>query len=233
MNLKPFWAYYGGKWRAAPRYPKPLHDTIIEPFAGAAGYSMRYADRNIILVEKYAVIAEMWRYLVAVTPEEIRRIPLVDSVHDLPAWVPEGGRALVGFRMNNASANPCVTMSSGLRKLRSDGVTIAGWSYAVRERCAIQVAHIKHWRVIEGDYTSAPRQRATWFIDPPYDNEAGSHYKHTGVDYAALAAWCRTRLGQVIVCENEGATWLPFQPFATLKAGVNGNGSKEVVWVNQ
>jgi hypothetical protein len=28
----------------------------------------------------------------------------------------------------------------------------------------------------------------------------------------------------------EGATWLPFEPFATLKAGVNGDGSKEVVW---
>jgi hypothetical protein len=35
-NLKPFIRLYGGKYRAAPRYPKPLHDT---PFAGAAGYS--------------------------------------------------------------------------------------------------------------------------------------------------------------------------------------------------
>jgi len=33
--LKPFWQYYGGKWRAAPHYPKPRHDTIVEPFAGA------------------------------------------------------------------------------------------------------------------------------------------------------------------------------------------------------
>ncbi len=24
--------------------------------------------------------------------------------------------------------------------------------------------------------------------------------------------------------------WLPFQPFATFKAGVNGSGSKEVIW---
>lgn len=21
-SLRPFWAYYGGKWRAAPRYPR-------------------------------------------------------------------------------------------------------------------------------------------------------------------------------------------------------------------
>lgn len=39
--LKPFWRYYGGKYRAAPRYPVPLHRTIVEPFAGAAGYSLR------------------------------------------------------------------------------------------------------------------------------------------------------------------------------------------------
>ncbi len=36
----------------------------------------------------------------------------------------------------------------------------------------------------------------------------------------------------MIACENEGATWLPFRPFATLKAGVNGEGSREVVWTN-
>jgi hypothetical protein len=34
----------------------------------------------------------------------------------------------------------------------------------------------------------------------------------------------------VIVCENEGADWAPFRTFATFKAGVNGNGSREVVW---
>ena len=39
--LLPFWAYYGGKWRSAPRYPAPVHGRIIEPFAGAAGYAMR------------------------------------------------------------------------------------------------------------------------------------------------------------------------------------------------
>jgi hypothetical protein len=33
-----------------------------------------------------------------------------------------------------------------------------------------------------------------------------------------------------MACENAGADWLPFQPFATLKAGVNGAGSQEVLW---
>ena len=83
-GLKPFWQYYGGKWRAAPRYPAPRFDTIVEPFAGAAGYSCRYPDRKVVLVDKYPVIAGMWRYLIRVSAAEVRRIPEVDSVNDLP-----------------------------------------------------------------------------------------------------------------------------------------------------
>lgn len=75
-------------------------------------------------------------------------------------------------------------------------------------------------RVACADYRQMPNVEATWYIDPPYDNRAGSYYVHADVD-----------CGQVIVCENEGATWLPFRPFATLKAGVNGRGSREVIFV--
>ena len=88
MRAFPFWCYYGGKFRAAPRYPKPAYGTIIEPFAGAAGYALRYPDLEVILVERYAVVAEMWRYLIGTTPEDVRRIPTVEHVDDLPGWVP-------------------------------------------------------------------------------------------------------------------------------------------------
>ena len=46
----------------------------------------------------------------------------------------------------------------------------------------------------------------------------------------------RARLGQVIVCENEGADWLPFSPLADVKATRPNSRSIEVVWtggVNQ
>lgn len=33
IGLRPFWSYYGGKWRIAERYPRPAFDRIIEPFA--------------------------------------------------------------------------------------------------------------------------------------------------------------------------------------------------------
>lgn len=232
-GLRPFWRYYGGKWRAAPRYPAPRYDTIVEPFAGAAGYSLRYADRRVTLIERYAVVAELWRYLIAVSPSEIRAIPCVESVDDLPAWVPPGGRSLVGFALNNATVSPCRTLSAGSKRNREAGSMIYGWGEAMRDRVASQVDAIKHWTIIEGDYTQAPDVEATWFVDPPYSNRAGSYYVHHDIEYAALGAWCRTRRGQTIACENDGATWLPFVPFAKFQknamSGAKG-GSREAIW---
>lgn len=230
--MKPFIRYYGGKYRAAPRYPKPEYPIIVEPFAGAAGYSMRYPHLQVILVEIYPVLAEMWRYLIRTPAHEIRAIPYVEHVDELPDWVPAGGRTLVGFAMNNATTSPCKQLSSGRKRLREMGRKFEGWSDAHKERVASQVDQIRHWKIVEGSYSSIPTFPATWFVDPPYNNKAGSYYVHTGIDYVHLGSWCQSRQGQVIVCENEGADWLPFRPFATLKAGVNGHGSKEVIWTN-
>lgn len=232
--LKPFWRYYGGKYRAAPRYPRPIHRNIVEPFAGAAGYAMRYPDFKVTLVEKYPIIAEMWRWLISVKPSEVRRIPTVHSTDDLPSWVPDGARFLVGFCMNAATTAPRKSLSAGRVRLAKMGRKFEGWTDAQRERVSVQVEQIRHWKIIEGNYNSAPNIEATWFIDPPYNNVVGRHYIHgpEDLDYEKLGRWCRSRRGQVLVCENEGASWLPFRAFATLKPGVNGHGSKEVLWTN-
>jgi len=231
--LKPFWRYYGGKWRAAPRYPAPMYPHIIEPFAGAAGYAMRYPDRQVTLVEKYPVVAGIWRYLIAVSPDEVLRIPLVEAVSDLPAWVPQEARWLVGFTMNAAVTAPRNVLSAGRQRLAGMGRKFEGWTGAQRERVASQVDAIRHWRVVEGAYTDAPDVEATWFVDPPYEN-AGKHYVHGSADleYRTLGDWCRTRRGQTMVCENVGATWLPFVPFMAAKAGPAKQVSHEALWVN-
>jgi hypothetical protein len=238
-RLRPFWRYYGGKWRAAPRYPPPLHATIIEPFAGAAGYSLRYPERNVILVEKYAVIAEMWRWLIGVTRAEVLAIPEVFDLDDLPAWVPPGARALVGFGLAEGAGSPRQRQSPVARRNRgtrperpNSGNHARGWSPAMKERVALQVEHIRHWRVIEGDYTDAPGVVATWFVDPPYQVAGDKVYIHKArdIDYAALGAWCRARRGQVLVCENAGATWLPFQPLYTTSTKMNGAANQEMLW---
>ena len=230
-GLRPFWRYYGGKFRAAPRYPSPLHATIVEPFAGAAGYSTRYAERRVILVERYEVIAEMWRYLIAVPRAEVLRVPCVEHVDDLPSWVPDGARYLVGFWLNAAVTAPRSVLSAGQRHLRGLG-RVVGWCPEVRAMIAGQVERIRHWTILEGDYSAAPDLEATWFVDPPYNNAAGSHYVHANVDHQALGAWRRQRRGQVIACENEGATWLPFRPFGVAKAGPLSSGSPEAIWTS-
>lgn len=242
-GLRPFWRYYGGKWRAAPMYPAPLYDTIIEPFAGAAGYSCRYPDRRVILVDKYPVIAGIWRYLISVSQEEIQRIPEVDAVDDLPAWVPQEARWLIGFHLDACTYYPKKRVSPArAARLRAAGHRI-GWTKEIRERVASQVERIRHWQIIEGDYWNSPRRAATWFVDPPYSNAKGSYYLANGwgarnrkapsIDYERLASWCRWHTGQMIVCENAGASWLPFQPFQTRRGGFLGRPeSQEVVWLS-
>lgn len=110
------------------------------------------------------------------------------------------------------------------------------WGPGIRERLARQVCNIRHWSVVCGSYADLDVSRdATWFVDPPYV-DAGRHYRHgsSGVDYGHLADWCRSLPGQVMVCENRGASWLPFEDFATI-AGTNGSGrsgrSHEVLWL--
>jgi hypothetical protein len=233
-HLAPFWRYYGGKNRAARLYPQPEYGTIIEPFAGAAGYSCRYHDRRVILVDKSPIIAGIWRYLIAVKPAEVLAIPDIPeggTVDDLPAC--QEARWLAGFWCNDASTHPR-KRPSGFALADTSGVR--GWGARSRRRIAQQVAKIRHWQIIEGDYTEAPGIEATWHIDPPYDNRAGSHYKEQPGNFAELGDWCRTRRGLVMVCENDGADWLPFKRLAAIQSNPSKRGGKrsaEVIWLNR
>ncbi len=236
-RLRPFIRYYGGKWRAAPLYPAPSHDTIVEPFAGAAGYSLLHQRKRVILVEKHPPLAEMWRWLIAASPADVLAVPCVDHVEELPDAVRDGARVLVRMSFANGGAKLRNHVSTAIVKYREQhsADTVFGWSPRNRQRIASQVLAIKHWHVIEGDYTAAPDIDATWFIDPPYNNRAGRHYPcgSDAIDYAALGDWCRERRGQVMVCENDGADWLQFRPFATFRRGLNKTeGSREAIWTN-
>ena len=232
MTLRPFWRYYGGKNRAAPWYPAPEHHTIVEPFAGSAGYACRYPDRQVILVDANPIICAVWRYLIASTPKEILQLPDIPedgNVDDLP--VCQEARWLAGFWCNDGSVHPCKTESTFAKQNKHKHL-IDGWSTLTRQRIASQVDRIKHWHVLEGDYTTAPEIEATWFIDPPYNNKAGSHYPHQPQSFSKLGAWCRARQGLAIVCENKGANWLPFQDLRNINNTTH-TGSAEVIWLNR
>ncbi|MBA3464252.1 MAG: hypothetical protein H0T46_30130 [Deltaproteobacteria bacterium] len=232
-GLRPFFGYYGGKWRDAKLYPPPRHETIVEPFAGSAGYSLRYASKRVILCELDPVVAAVWKYLIGVSAREILKIPDLgddETVDDL--GLIEEARWLVGFWLNRAVTRPRRSPSKWMRSGIRPG---SFWGERVRNTIASQVDSIRHWKVHPVSYVDCPSTRnATWFIDPPYQC-AGKHYLFGSekIDYAALATWCRARHEQVIVCENEGATWLRFRELADVKTTRAGYRSKEVVWTSK
>lgn len=74
-NLHPFFSFFGSKWRLAPSYPRPEASTIIEPFAGSAGYSLRYPAHRVKLFDIDPVVVGVWKYLIAVSERELLRLP--------------------------------------------------------------------------------------------------------------------------------------------------------------
>lgn len=232
-GLRRFFGYYGSKWRAARKYyPYPKHDTIVEPFAGSAGYALRYYTKNVVLCDIDPIIAGVWEYLIHVKAHEILAIPDIPNdghVDDLD--ICEEARWLVGFWLN-ASAAPCKTPS---KWMRDSGRSGSFWGDRVRKTIASQVSEIRHWKVYNRRYEDCPVEwPATWFVDPPYQG-AGKYYRFgsKGLDYQSLGTWCRQRNGQVIVCENTGATWLPFQEIGSIRSAKNGYYSAESCWINQ
>lgn len=232
-RIYPFWCYYGGKFRLAPKYPQPLHDTIIEPFAGAAGYSMRYYSANIVLYDIYPLIVETWDFLIRATTQDILRLPIVEHVDEIPDRFCRGAKTFIGWRMNYGTQSPRKSLSKRLKELNSRGCPRSGWNEVIREFISFQVNLIKHWKIYLGDYTDIPSQRATWFIDPPYNNRMGKYYVHSNINYRHLASWVCSRQGQVICCENVGARWLPFKPFANAKSQVAAKRNMEAIYYRE
>lgn len=237
MILRPMFKFFGSKWRASARHAPPLPGApIIEPFAGSAGYSLRYgADRDVVLVERDPVVASIWRYLIDASPSEVLDLPDLPaggSVEDLD--VPDPVKALVGFWLNSGTATPRKTAASWSRMF-AEKDQVGGWSHATRARIAAQVPFIRKWAILERSWEDLPNPRATWFVDPPYAGAVGRHYAcgSDGIDFEALAAFCRSRRGLVIACEQEGAKWLPFEPFELARGSFGSRVSSEVLWTQE
>jgi hypothetical protein len=232
--LKPSFSFFGSKYRVAPHYPKPVYPTIIEPFAGSCGYSLRYPEHQVRLYDVDPTICGVWDYLINVTLEEIRRLPLVFSHIDELNVCPEA-KDLIGFWLNKGSVQPAKSPSKWMRDYQVSQPGCTYWSATVVERIALQVPQIRHWTITQSSYADIPDQTASWFIDPPYQ-VAGKAYRFHSINYPDLGQWCRSRSGQVIVCENAGAAWLQFQPFRTIKGLEGRRGGKksvEVIWTNE
>jgi site-specific DNA-adenine methylase len=216
--LKPFFSYFGSKYRLSKKYKTPSKDILIEPFAGSACYSLHYPEKQVKLYDKYDVICGVWDYLIHANEKEILDLPLIDFDKTLDDYssLSQESKWLIGFWLAKARTTPTNKMSSySTERFEIDHAD--SWNPATKRRIASQLRYIRHWTIEQKSYEQIENEDATWFIDPPYQ-QAGKSYKESSknIDFDNLGGWCKERSGEIIVCENLGATWLPFQEFSTL-----------------
>lgn len=227
FRLRPFFPYFGSKWNIAKYYPTPKHTSIVEPFGGSAGYSLLYPEKDVIVIEKNPKIYAIWEYLKTASKEEILGLPteIPEKVSTLN--IPEGAKNLLA--MWTVKQYPTVPpLDIRWKWFLCGKYNSSFWDQNKKERIARQIDYIRHWHFICGDYTQAKDTEATWFIDPPYSVQGKRYpFQHKISD---LKAFVFTRKGQVIVCEDESATWLPFR-FLTTVRGFGNKQSKECVYI--
>ena len=223
----------------AGAYPPPAHPTIVEPFAGAASYSMHYllprgpgknGIERVVLFEKDPRVCELWWRLLEMEPDEVLAYPM-----------PVKGERTTDFLVMTAAGSSSMGQATSL--IVTDRV-IDVFEGMLR-RIARLLPHAKEKvAVFCADYRAAANIEATWFIDPPYQAivkpgerkwyPRGMGYaagcNSDSLDYEQLAEWCRERRGQRIVCEQEGATWLPFQHLRGARDTSNRQ-RVEVAWI--
>jgi len=211
--------YYGRKKQIAKYYPTADYPVLVEPFAGAASYSLHGDNwrRDVILVEKDAQVAEIWRWLIeSATSSEILALPNLRT----------GERSSEFLHIIHAVTK----MAFKYKTIKVTPVLERNWEISKRVMAAA-VHKVKHWHLILGDYMLAPDVEATWFVDPPYKSEPGMGYAHGSdvLDYYKLADWVLSRRGQLICCEGAYGDYLPFRPLVTLP-GVAGKLSEERIF---
>ncbi len=220
------WNYYGSKTNIVKAYPRPTHNKIIEPFAGSARYSLKYFDRDVLLVDKYDVVIKIWKWLQKCSEGDILKLPKLKAGDRLEQinFDCEEARMFYGFICGFSIALPRKIVSPSVNH-RPNKI-----NFTIKNT-ASNLFKIKHWNIILGSYEDIENKTATWYIDPPYQ-VGGQFYKESNknINFESLGNWCKSRDGQVIACEKIGATWLDFKPLITQ---ITHNGAQdEVIWTN-
>lgn len=221
-------SYYGSKSKLVNYYPKPTKDLIIEPFAGSARYALKYYDRDILLVDKYETIVNIWKYVRNASRDDILKMHLLVPKHkqslDEFKFDCIEQKQLLGFMIKAGSSRPALTPSK--MRLKDDYINTQ------IKQVAELTNKIKHWKIECKSYLDIANFEATWFIDPPY-MFGGEYYRHStkNIDFNKLSEWCKSRNGHVIVCENTKADWLPFKPMKVIQGVANTN-TTEAIWSN-
>jgi len=213
-------SYYGSKSKIVHLYPTPKFDKIIEPFAGSARYSLRFWQKDILLVDKYPVIVDVWNYLKNASEKDILGLPKLKQGERIDDFnLSKIEKHFLGFVVCN---------STGERKQVT--MLVKDISQSLKN-IANQLFKIRHWNIKLDSYENIENENATWFIDPPY-MFGGEHYKQSNknLDFKKLREWCKSRNGQIIVCENSKADWLDFKPICKMRGSIRE--TTEVIWSN-
>jgi hypothetical protein len=210
----PVISMFGGKSWFAGLYDVPRYDVISEPFAGGAGYSLLYRNREVHLYDKDPRISAAWRFALGgqraaddvenLFPEDALPGDRVEDLIDTDA-APLGLVEIV-----RSWAAPASYPGLGERHVVSLFAANKDWS-RIKKNLLIIIPEIAHWTIEQADYLSTPNLRCTHFIDPPYQR-AGCKYRCGSKDIKyeqELRPFVFSRRGQLIVCEQADNTWLP------------------------
>lgn len=216
-------SYLGSKSKIINLYPPPIFNKIIEPFAGSARYALKYWENEVQLYDTSEYVVMVWRYLMQASWRDILSLPNVPSkVHlDNYTQLSTAERYLIGFSLCRGKSKPR-KVGHGQNSWERDKVRIAKDLYKIR-----------HWTIEQKSFIDIPNQMATYFIDPPYISTQErknnpDKYPCESLDYTSLAEWIKSRQGQVIACEGEGADYLPFQFLKETTANTNNKSTKRL-----
>ena len=184
--------YYGAKNQLIKRYPAPVYDTIIQPFAGSASYAQHYGGgRRVILYELDERVVDLWHWLQGMTADDIRALP-----------TPVPGERFEADSNMDLLVKMCATSNSVLRMSGPLKVPVRVgrvWPGMIN-RMANRVDLVRDWEITCGDYREAPKLLATWAIDPPYqtpkksESEGGSWFpKGRRSEERRVGKECRSR----------------------------------------
>lgn len=224
-RMRPFFPYFGSKYRMARHYPEPVGH-LVEPFAGSACYATYFGVERATLLDLDPNIQAVWRFLLSATADDIWDLPDLPAEGDTTDGLDSGPAALIGFWLTKSAAP---ARRRGAYAARPEWRHLF-WRPEVKERIATQLPRIQGWRFDGADFEQAPTGADTYFIDPPYQR-AGGRYQVRFTDYERLAAFAHRMPGRVIVCEGDGAAWMPFKPMGEFKTFASGS-SPEMVYVH-
>jgi site-specific DNA-adenine methylase len=203
-------SYFGSKSKTINYYSPPIAGYIIEPFCGSARYACKYGlDCDVWINDKYDVIYKIWKWIRGATRKDLLSLPELKRGDDLRDFkqLSDSERLLLGFSVNRGVQQPKNIMTDWAAG--NDG-EIAG----LKNRLIHYVGGgISHWKITNRDWSDVITNRlATYFIDPPYQHRRTDYVVSSRSNlYKKLRKYCKTRRGQVIVCEGDNADWLPFE----------------------